>query len=123
MMDTSYQSVKMKNLYFTGGNGCWTPDLCTIFLQKMADFSRNVSVLVMIFHEYFMTFESIASIHHIFHELHTFHISFPLQVPWRMAATTAARLGASFMASGHDQCLVGHGVVHDKHIVTPKLEA
>ena len=112
MMDTSYQSVKMKNLYFTGRNGCWTPDL-----------SRNVSALVMIFHEYFMTFESIASIHHIFHELHTFHISFPLQVPWRMAATTAARLGASFMASGHDQCLVGHGVVHDKHIVTPKLEA
>ena len=42
-MDTSYQSVKMKNLYFTGGNGCWTPDLCTVFLQKMADFSRNVS--------------------------------------------------------------------------------
>ena len=86
---------------------------------------------------------------HIVHELYNFHISFPPQVLWRTAATTAARQGASFMASGHlhwrkawplegdhdldlsykpilrfHQCLVlGHGVVHDKHIVTTKLEA
>lgn len=95
-MDTSYQSVKMKNLYFTGGNGCWTPDLCTVFSQKMADFSRNVSKTYWWW--YYLT---MLPFRIWFTNCITSIFPFHPQVLWRTARTTAARQGASFMASGH----------------------